>query len=326
MTLGGARPWISPEAEWGAIMPCGLGWPLECAVATVASACTGLMWARPEVPWIEVPPERSISDATDASREVPAIADDCSWHNWCSSLARRDCKVERAALTTLVLTERGCVQSCGLPSNFGLSKTQFENLFALRYILYKRTAFLQGSLSDSRTSQTTAAYGGVNFSAVFSLSFSSRFLCSEITRNFMTVVGQGLVTTSASAQGQRDPCSPCTSFTARYPASWLAIWWKIAHCGLAVQNGASRVLRAFCVATRKRYCSPTVGWNPQVCKLTPTCCVSSIAKQADLNARKYAKNTCVTHGEETRGSLAIGEQAAWKKFQQLPWRQQTIVK
>jgi len=31
----------------------------------------------------------------------------------------------------------------------------------------------------------------------------------------MTLVGQGLVTTSASAQGERDPCSPCRSFTAR---------------------------------------------------------------------------------------------------------------
>ena len=56
----------------------------------------------------------------------------------------------------------------------------------------------------------------------FSLSFSSRFLCSEITRNFMTLVGQSLVTTSASAQGEpcpeaseRDPCSQCRSFTAR---------------------------------------------------------------------------------------------------------------
>jgi len=116
-----------PEAEWGAILPCDLGWPLECAVATVASACTGLMWARPEVPWIEVSPERSISDATGASREVPEIADDCSRHNWCSSLARRNCKVESAALSTLVLTERGCVHSCGLLSNFGVFKTRFEN-------------------------------------------------------------------------------------------------------------------------------------------------------------------------------------------------------
>ena len=37
------------------------------------------------------------------------------------------------------------------------------------------------------------------------------------------------------------------------------------------------------------------------------------------------KNSCVTHGEETRG-LAIGGQAARKEFQQLPWRQHTIVK
>jgi len=48
--------------------------------------------------------------------------------------------------------------------------------------------------------------------------------------------------------------------------------------------------------------------------------------QADLNAQKYAKNSCVTHGEETRGNIAIGEQAARKVFQQLPWRQHTIVK
>jgi len=149
-----------PEAEWGSILPRGLGWPLMCAVATVASPCTGLIWARPEVPWIEVSPEwirrssklkgtcgwsggqRSISDASGASREVPAIADDCSRHKRCSSLARRDCKVESAALSMLVLTERGCVHSCGLPSNFGVSRTRFENLLALRYILYKRTAFL----------------------------------------------------------------------------------------------------------------------------------------------------------------------------------------
>jgi len=142
------------------ILPWGLGWPLACAVATVASAYTGLTWARSEVPWIVVSPEsirrssklkgtcgwsgeqRSISDATGVSREVPAIVDDCSRHNWCSSLDRRDCKVESAALSTLVLTERGCVQSCGLPSNFGVSKIRFENLFALRYISYKRTAFL----------------------------------------------------------------------------------------------------------------------------------------------------------------------------------------
>ena len=39
----------------------------------------------------------------------------------------------------------------------------------------------------------------------FSLSFSSRFLCSEITRNFMMLVGQGLVTTSASVQGETCP-------------------------------------------------------------------------------------------------------------------------
>jgi len=87
--------------------------------------------------------QRSIREATGASREGPAIANDCSRHTrWCSSLARRDCKVESAALSTLVLTERGCIHSCGLPSNFGVSKTRFENLFALRYILYKRTVFL----------------------------------------------------------------------------------------------------------------------------------------------------------------------------------------
>ena len=39
-----------------------------------------------------------------------------------------------------------------------------------------------------------------------------------------------------------------------------------------------------------------------------------------------AKNSCVTHGEETRGSLAIGGQAARNEFQQCPWRQHTIVK
>jgi len=67
-------------------------------VATVASACTGLRWDRPEVPDIEVSPERirrssnlkgtcgwssiqrSIREATGAFREVPAIADDCSRH------------------------------------------------------------------------------------------------------------------------------------------------------------------------------------------------------------------------------------------------------
>jgi len=124
VALGWARPWMSPEAEWRAILPWSLGWPLQCAVATVASACTGLTWARPEVLWIEVSPERirrssklkgtcgwpgvqrSIREATGASREVPAIADDCSRHKWCSSLARRDCKVESVALSTLVLTER----------------------------------------------------------------------------------------------------------------------------------------------------------------------------------------------------------------------------
>jgi len=56
----------------------------------------------------------------------------------------------------------------------------------------------------------------------FSLSFSSRFLRSEITRNFMTLLGQSLITTSASVQkdpcpytSKGDPCSPCRSFTAR---------------------------------------------------------------------------------------------------------------
>jgi len=34
----------------------------------------------------------------------------------------------------------------------------------------------------------------------------------------------------------------------------------------------------FALRPGKRYCSPTVGWNPQICKLTPTCCVLSIAR------------------------------------------------
>ena len=45
-----------------------------------------------------------------------------------------------------------------------------------------------------------------------------------------------------------------------------------------------------------------------------------------LKCAKIRKNSCVTHGEETCGSLAIGKQAAQKEFQQLPWRQHTIVK
>jgi len=39
-----------------------------------------------------------------------------------------------------------------------------------------------------------------------------------------------------------------------------------------------------------------------------------------------AKNSCMTHGEETRGIFAIGGQAARNEFQQSPWRQHIIVK
>ena len=48
--------------------------------------------------------------------------------------------------------------------------------------------------------------------------------------------------------------------------------------------------------------------------------------QSTAVAGCYAKNSCVTHGSEPRGSLAIGEQAARKELQQCPWRQYTIVK
>ena len=52
------RPCMSREAECGAMLPQGIGWPLERAVATVASACTRLTCAMPEVPGIEVSPGR----------------------------------------------------------------------------------------------------------------------------------------------------------------------------------------------------------------------------------------------------------------------------
>jgi len=49
-------------------------------------------------------------------------------------------------------------------------------------------------------------------------------------------------------------------------------------------------------------------------------------KPTTMQVDIYAENSCVTHGNETRGSLAIGEQAARKEFQQCPWRQHAIVK
>ena len=56
--------------------------------------------------------------------------------------------------------------------------------------------------------------------------------------------------------------------------------------------------------------------------LQPGCRLKPTTMQVDI----YAENSCVTHGNETRGSLAIGEQAARKEFQQCPWRQHAIVK
>jgi len=54
----------------------------------------------------------------------------------------RDCKMETAASSTLVLDRIMFCTFRRLTPYFGVSETRFENLSARRYIWYRRTAFL----------------------------------------------------------------------------------------------------------------------------------------------------------------------------------------
>ena len=88
-------------------------------------------------------------------------------------------------------------------------------------------------------------------------------------------------------------------------------------------TGVTRVLRC----DRKTLLQPRITLKPTSVQVD-TDLLRLVNRQAGRLKRcsDTQKNSCVTHGEEPRGSLAIGEQAARKEFQQCPWRQYTIVK
>ena len=86
--------------------------------------------------------------------------------------------------------------------------------------------------------------------------------------------------------------------------------------------GVARVLRC----DRKTLLQPHSRLKPTNIQVD-TYLLRLVNRQAGrLKRCSDTQNSCVTHGEETRGILAISGQAARNEFQQLPWRQHTIAK